>query len=342
MKTAVSREKGKIIVEDMQLPELKEGELLVKLRACGVCGSDLEKVYGDYGMSSKRVGHELAGEVMQSKSDKFAAGDRVFVHHHVPCYSCYYCLKGDHILCSEYQRSNVEPCGLSEYFIVPEWNVSKGGVIKLPDKMSFEEAALAEPLACCIKAINKLRVQPGDTAAVIGAGPAGIMNMMILKNGGAAEVFAIDISDYRINFAKRHVHAINAMKDDAARIIKNATNGRGVDIVVVATGNPKAIKQALDLVRKGGKIMIFGVPSKGTMLDYDANFLFANEIQLLTSGYCTETETHAALKLIESGKIDVKELITHRFPIAESQKAFDLAHSAENAMKVVITGSSTP
>lgn len=335
MKFAIAKN-GKITIEEMPMPEPKQGELLVKMRACGICGSDLEKVYGEYGMVSKRIGHELAGEVVESKNEKFATGDRVFVHHHVPCYSCYYCLKGDHILCSDYQRSNVEPCGLSEYFVVPEWNVSKGGVIRLPDKMSFEEAALAEPLACCIKAINKLRVQPGDTTAVIGAGPAGIMNIMILKNFGAAEVFAIDVSDYRINFAKRHVHAINSLKDDAARIVKNATNGRGVDIVVVATGSAKAIKQALELVRKGGKIMLFGVPSKGTMLDYDANHLFANEIHVLTSGYCTETETNAALKLIESGKIDVTGLITHRFPIEESQKAFELAHKGE-AMKIVIT-----
>src|SRR3989338_5333507 len=173
MKFAFSKEHGKIRIEEMQLPELKEGELLVKMRVCGVCGSDLEKVYGSYGMTSKRIGHEIAGEVVESKNDKFSVGDRVFVHHHVPCYSCYYCLKGDHVLCNDYQKSNVEPCGLSEYFVVPEWNASKGGVITLPGGMSFEAAALAEPLACCIKAINRLQIRAGDTAAVIGSGPAG-------------------------------------------------------------------------------------------------------------------------------------------------------------------------
>ncbi len=329
-----SVENGKVVVNEMPVPELKDGELLVKMRACGICGSDLEKVYGSYGMSSKRIGHEIAGEVVESRNSRFSEGDRVFVHHHVPCYSCYYCLKGDHVLCSAYQSSNIDPCGLSEYFVVPDWNVSKGGVITLPRGMSFESAALAEPLACCIRAINRLQIRAGDTAAVIGSGPAGLMSMMLLKNFGAAEVFATDVSDYRINFAKRHVHAVNAAR--ATDYIKRATDNRGVDSVVVATGNKSAINQALELVRKGGKIVIFGVPSKDTILDWDANFLFSREIQLFTSGYCTETETTAALKLIESKKIDVESLITHRLPLEQAQKAFDLAHSGE-AMKVMVT-----
>ena len=237
------------------------------------------------------------------------------------------------MLCKDYQRSNVEPCGLSEYFVVPEWNASKGGVIKLSDNMSFEKAALAEPLACCIKAINKLDVKNDDIAAVIGAGPAGIMNIMILKDLGA-EVFAIDVNEYRIDFAKRYAHVINSLKENVEKIIKSGTDDRGADIAIIATGNVNAVKQALGIVRKGGKILIFGVPSKGIKLDYDANYLFANEIQVLTSSYCTEKEINEALKIIESG-LDVSSLITHRFPIEESQKAFELAHVGEG-MKVMI------
>ncbi len=333
MKSVFSKEHGKISVEEMPVPEPMQGELLVRLRACGICGSDLEKVYGQYGMSSKRLGHELSGEVVKSENKSFKKGDRVFVHHHVPCYSCYYCKKGDHVLCKDYQRSNVEPCGLSEYFVVPEWNASKGGVIKLSDNMSFEKAALAEPLACCIKAINKLDVKNDDIAAVIGAGPAGIMNIMILKDLGA-EVFAIDVNEYRIDFAKRYAHVINSLKENVEKIIKSGTDDRGADIAIIATGNVNAVKQALGIVRKGGKILIFGVPSKGIKLDYDANYLFANEIQVLTSSYCTEKEINEALKIIESG-LDVSSLITHRFPIEESQKAFELAHVGEG-MKVMI------
>ncbi len=324
---------GKVVIEEMETPNLNKGEILIRMRACGVCGSDLEKVYGSYGMASKRIGHEIAGEVAETKSDKFAVGDRVFVHHHVPCYNCYYCKHGDYVLCTEYQKSNVEPCGLAEYIRVPEWNVSKGGVIKISD-ITFDEAALAEPLACCIKAVNKLGSV--ETAAVIGAGPAGLMNALLLHANGS-DIFLIDTNDFRLDFAQKYgLMGINA-KDDVANIVKDATEERGVDTVVVATGNIKALEQSLQIVRKGGKIIVFGVPAKGAMLNLDANYLFSNEIQLLTSGYCSELETNAALKLVEDKRIDVESLITHRFPLEKTLQAFELAHSG-NAMKVVVVG----
>ncbi|MBI2075971.1 MAG: alcohol dehydrogenase catalytic domain-containing protein [Candidatus Aenigmarchaeota archaeon] len=332
MKFASAKD-GKVVIENMETPQLNAGDILVKMRACGVCGSDLEKVYGSYGMASKKIGHEIAGEVAESKSDSFIKGDRVFVHHHVPCYDCYYCKHDDYVLCTEYQKSNVEPCGLAEYIRVPAWNVSKGGVIRIADAITYEEAALAEPLACCIKAVNKLGKT--ETAAVIGAGPAGLMNALLLKEH--AEVFLVDTNDFRLDFAQKYdLIGINA-KDDVAAIIKDSTEGRGVDAVIVATGNVKALELSLQVVRKGGKIMIFGVPSKGSLLDFDANYLFSNEIQLLTSGYCSELETKAALRIIENKTVDVESLITHRFPLDKAPEAFDIAHRGEG-MKVVVTG----
>lgn len=328
-----SAKDGKVVIENMETPQLNAGDILIRMRACGVCGSDLEKVYGSYGMASKKIGHEIAGEVTETKSD-FNVGDRVFVHHHVPCYSCYYCKHGDYTLCAEYQKSNVEPCGLADYIRVPAWNVSKGGVIRIADAVTYEEAALAEPLACCIKAVNK--IGKTETAAVIGAGPAGLMNALLLKANGS-EVFLADTNDFRLDFAQKYdLIGINA-KDDVANIIKDATEGRGVDAIVVATGNIKALELSLQVVRKGGKIMIFGVPSRGSLLNFDANYLFSNEIQLLTSGYCSEMETKAALKLIENKTIDVESLITHRFPLEKAAEAFETAHRGEG-MKVVMTG----
>ena len=331
MKFAVAKD-GKVAIEEMETPALSEGDILIRMRACGICGSDLEKVYGSYGMASKRIGHEIAGEVIETKSDKFAVGDKVFAHHHVPCYNCYYCNHGDYVLCTEYQKSNVEPCGLAEYIRVPAWNVSKGGVIKID--IGYEEAALAEPLACCIKTIDKLGKI--ETAAVIGAGPAGLMNALLLQTSGA-EVFLIDTNDFRLDFAQKYdMLGINA-KDDVAGIVKDATDARGVDATIVATGNLKALKLSLQLIRKGGKIMLFGVPAKGAMLNLDANYLFSNEIQLMTSSYCSELETNAALKMIEDKKIDVESLITHRLPLEKVAEAFELAHHGEG-MKVVVVG----
>lgn len=325
---------GKIIIESMDTPNLNDGDILVKMRACGVCGSDLEKVYGSYGMASKRIGHEIAGEVAETMNSKFGKGDRVFVHHHVPCYDCYYCKRGYNTLCEEYQKSNVYPCGLAEYIRVPEWNVNKGGVIKIPDKMSFESAALAEPLACALKAVNKLGHV--ETAAVIGAGPAGLMNALLLKERDA-KVFLIDTNDVRLKFSEKYgLAGINA-KEEVTEIIKNSTDDRGVDAVITATGNMKAMELSLQLVRKGGNMLIFGVPSKGSLLNFDANRLFSDEIQVLTSGYCSEKETNAALKLVEENRIDVASLITHRFPLEKTAEAFETAHKGEG-MKVVVTG----
>lgn len=325
----VSSKDGKINIETMETPKLNSGDILIKMRACSICGSDLEKVFcGGYG-KSMRLGHEISGEVVETENKKFAVGDRVYVHHHVPCYDCYYCNRGDYVLCNEYMKSNVEPCGLSEYIRVPEWNVDKGGVIKIPENMKFEEAALIEPLACCLKSVNKLDVKSG-TVCVIGCGPVGMFHIMLLKD--RAKVFAMDINDFRLDFAKRYANTTNN-----PQMIKEYTDGIGADFVIVATGNMKAIRQALEIARKGGKIMLFGVPPKGSIIDMDLNYLFFNELSILTSGYCSEIETNKALELIESKKVDVKPLITHRFPIERAAEAFELAHKGD-AMKIVITG----
>ncbi|HLD56968.1 MAG TPA: zinc-binding dehydrogenase [archaeon] len=335
MKVVLSKEQGKVVVEEMPIPEPKEGELLVRMKACGICGSDVEKVFGEYGMGSKKIGHEISGEVAKSKTKDFPVGDRVFVRQRVPCYKCHYCLHGNHTICDLFQKTNVDPCGLAEYFIVPKVNVENGGVVKLPNSVTFEEAAAAEPLSCCIRAVNKLDIKKGDSAVIIGAGPVGIMNALALKAAGAEKIFILDINDSRLEIAKKYGVPINSMKEDPEPIIKNSTK-IGVDVVIIATSVMKVFDQALKLVRRGGKIMLFGVPPKNSPVTFDANYLFANEITILSSGYSIRKEVETALNLISSGQVDMKSLITHKFKIEESQKAFDLAHKPENAMKIVI------
>ncbi|MFH0832429.1 MAG: alcohol dehydrogenase catalytic domain-containing protein [Candidatus Aenigmatarchaeota archaeon] len=325
----VSAKDGNVIIENMDMPKLNDGDILVKMKACSICGSDLEKLRGGYG-KSMRLGHEIAGEVVETRNQKFAKGDRVYVHHHVPCYECYYCKKEDYVLCDEYMKSNVEPCGLSEYIRVPKWNVDKDGVINIHG-LGYDEAALIEPFACCLKSVNKLKARKDDVGCVIGCGPVGMMHMMLLD---CKKIFAVDISDYRLNFAKKYAETIYA--DNVAETIKRHTNDIGADFVVVATGNVNAVKQAFEIVRKGGKIMIFGVPPKDAIIDLDLNRLFFNEVSILTSGYCSEVETNNILKMIEEKKINAKSLITHSFPLEKSAEAFELAKSG-NAMKIVIT-----
>lgn len=342
MKAIFVKGHSAVSVDEVQAPKMaSEGDVIVRMRACGLCGSDLEKIYGEYGMTSGRLGHEPAGEVIAAgKSvNGFSPGDRVFIHHHVACYSCHYCLHGDHTMCPAYQASNISPCGLAEQFLVPEWNVSRGGLIKLPDSVSFDEASLVEPLACCIRAWNKCNFQRGDDIAVLGAGPAGLMHVLLAQAFGAGKVFVLDINDFRLNYAKRYgVTTFNSMTEqDIASKIKAETGGRGVDICAVATGSTKALLQSFDMTRKGGKVMLFGVPPKGSQMSYDMSKLYSSEHSLIPSYAASEIETNQALKIIAEKRVDMASLITHRFDIKNAAEAVRCAHEAKDAMKVIVT-----
>jgi L-iditol 2-dehydrogenase len=342
MKAVFVRGHNAVSVDDVKLPEMASaGDVIVRMRACGLCGSDLEKIYGEYGMASGRLGHEPAGDVVAvGKSVKgFVPGDRVFVHHHVACYSCHYCTHGDHTMCPSYQTSNITPCGLAEQFLVPEWNVSRGGIIGLPGIVSYDEASLVEPLACCIRAWNKCNFRKDDDVAVVGAGPAGMMHVLLAQAHGARSVFVVDVNEFRLNFSKRYgVEAFNSNSDqDLTSKIKQATDGRGVDICILATGSMKAVMQSFELTRKGGNIMLFGVPPKGSLMSYDMSSLYSNEHSIIPSYAASEIETNEALKLIAEKRLDVASLITHRFDIIKSADAVKCAREAKDAMKVIVT-----
>jgi L-iditol 2-dehydrogenase len=339
---AVKVSNSTVVVEECVHPECKDGDVLVKMRTCGLCGSDLEKVYGKYSMSSGRVGHEPAGEVIEvgNKVKRIAKGDRVFVHHHVSCYSCWYCTHGDYTMCEMYQKSNIEPCGLSQEFLVPKWNVNRGGLLHLPDNISYDEAALIEPLACCIRAFNKSGIRHGDNVAIIGAGPTGVMHMLLSENAGANHLFVIDINDYRLKFTESYQNTFTFNPNTASNIverIKELSHGIGADLTIIATGNPLAVDQALSLTRRGGKILLFGVPPKDSMLKLDLSLIYSNELNVTSSYGCSEIETNQALSLISQKSIDVKPLITHRFRIEQSAEAFRCAKDANGVMKVIIT-----
>jgi len=341
MKTASIREPSVISVDETEKPTLEDGDILVQMNACGICGSDLEKVFGQYGQPSMRLGHEPAGVILDVGSDvtEFKKGDRVFTHHHVPCYDCHLCNHGNETMCSKYYETNLLPCGLSEEYVVPSWNVSHGGVLKISDSLSFEEAAMIEPLACCVRAWTKYHYQQGDSAAIFGVGPTGMMHVMLAQAKKFSKIFCFDVNDFRLDFAKKFniIESINSMDEDRKQKILDYTEGRGVDVAIVATSSLKALEDAIDIVRKGGAVIMFGVPSKGAKLDLDMNKIYSKEITLVTSYAASDKDTKEALELIESSQIDVKQLITHTYPITDSQKAFDHARSGDNAMKIIIT-----
>ena len=324
-------------ITDVGVPFPGRGELIVKMEACGLCGTDLEKMRGEYTASMPLIGHEAAGVVsaVGEEVPDFRVGDRVFPHHHVPCYECYTCKAGDDTMCDMYRKSNIHPGGFSEYFRVPEWNVAKGGVLPLPADVTFEQGALIEPVACCLRAIRRC-AKPGETVLVAGAGPVGLMHAILLEPM-QAKVIISDISEPRLEFAERMGLGLvlDASKDNVPARVRAETEGRGADLAMVASGSRAAIMQALGSVRRGGRVCLFGVPSRGSVLEYDVSELYNAGQQMVTSYGADDSDTKAALEVITSNH-KFERLVTHRFPLARFDEAVEAA-SGGRAVKVVVT-----
>jgi len=338
MKAAVVKDNSTIKITHIENPELGPNDILVQMSACGICGSDVEKVFGKYGQPSMKLGHEPAGTIIKigSQVENFTVGDRVFTHHHVACYSktCHECSHGNETMCEKYYQSNLNPCGLADEYVVPEWNVKHGGVLKIPDEMSFEEAAMIEPLACCLRAWKKFNYQKNDTAVILGVGPTGIMHALLARSVGFSKIFCSDLNDFRLDFAKKLGFEAVRSNESSEKILQSTIDG--VDVAIVATGNLNALDSAINLVRKGGTIVMFGVPSKDASIDINMSNVYSKEITITTTYAASDIDTKNALELIASGTIDVKSLITHKYTLEDSQKAFEHAKTGDNAMKIII------
>ena len=342
MKAAVVKSNSNIEIKNIEKPPVGPGDILVKMRACGICGSDVEKVFGKYGQPSMRLGHEPAGIITQvgSEISNFSIGDRVFTHHHVACYSddCHECSHGNETMCKRYYESNLEPCGLADEYVVPEWNVKHGGVLKIPDIMSFEEAAMIEPLACCARAWNKFSRKKNDSVAILGVGPTGIMHALLAKHYGCGKIFCLDLNEFRLDFAKKiETTTIHPGNTNALEQIKSETANQGVDVVIVATSSLNALKDAVSFVRKGGTIVMFGVPSKGANVELDMSEIYSKGITIVNSYAASDNDTKYAEMLISNREINVSQLITHKYNLEECQQAFVHAKSGDNAMKIIIS-----
>ena len=342
MKAAVVKSNSNIEIKNIENQSVGPGDILVKMRACGICGSDVEKVFGKYGQPSMRLGHEPAGIITQvgQEVSNFVVGDRVFTHHHVACYSddCHECSHSNETMCKKYYESNLEPCGLADEYIVPEWNVKHGGVIKIPDSMSFEEAAMIEPLACCIRAWNKFTYKNNDSVAILGVGPTGIMHALLAKLYGFEKIFCLDLNEFRLDFAKKfETTTINSGNTNALEQIKSETANQGVDVVIVATSSLNALKDAVSFVRKGGTIVMFGVPSKGANIELDMSEIYSKGLTIVNSYAASDFDTKEAVEKISNKQINVSQLITHKYNLEECQQAFVHAKSGDNAMKIIIS-----
>ena len=338
MKAAQLAGKGLVKLEDMPIPQIGPSDLLVSMKACGICGTDLEKVRGD-NITPPVLGHEVAGviERVGAKVVEFSIGERVAVHHHVSCGNCYYCKNGFDTLCDDYPKYNLDPCGFAESFRVPEALVKGGAVHRLSDSTSFEAGSQAEPIACCIRALNKVRVAPASTVAVFGVGPVGLSHLQLLKCFGVSRLFAVDVVKNRRDYSMKLGAEItfDPTTDDAPNAISLLTGGIGADLAIVATANLKALQAAIDTVRKGGTVLQFGAPTRGSLFTLDMAKMFLREIRFVSSYSTSETEVQMALELITSERIRPSEIITDRLPLSNVVDALALAERAD-AVKVLV------
>jgi len=338
MKVAMYYSQKDIRIEEMPTPKVGEDEVLVEMKACGICGSDLMGWYLE-SRAPLVLGHEPAGIIAKKGGivKGFDVGDRVFVHHHVACLTCHYCLHGDYTLCEQFHKTRIEPGGFAEYFKVPAPNLQID-TLKISENVSFEEATFIEPVACCVRALKKCNIQTGDSLAIIGTGTIGIIHIALSKIFGATKTIASDLIDYRLNVAKKFGAdtTVNPENEDFTAIVKAETGGRGVDIAVVTAPSLEAYKAGMSICRKGGKLCVFAPIQPEKYLQISPKELFFSEIQIIPSYSTSHLETRMALELIKSGRINVKDLITHRFRLVDAAKAFKTASESKESLKVII------
>jgi L-iditol 2-dehydrogenase len=328
-------------IVDLPIPEIGPGDLLVQMQVCGLCASDVMEWY----MKPRAPiypGHEPVGIIaaVGEGVQQFSIGQRVFMHHHVPCMVCHYCQRGSFSQCPTFRATRLYPGGLAEYIRVPALNVQLD-VLPLPDELSFEAATLIEPLACCVRGINRSDIQSGDSVLVLGAGSNGLMLAKLAQQRGAVRVIIVDPIAYR---RQRALDAgIDHVLDPGFEPVKllqriNAVNdGRKPDIVLVTPSSISAMRQGLELVDSGGTVLFFAPPPPTLTLPLAPNTLFFQEISLHSSYSAGPHETRLALDLLRTGRIRPEAVITHRFPLREATQAFKLVAKPGNALKVVIT-----
>jgi L-iditol 2-dehydrogenase len=329
---------GGVRMEDVPEPSPAEGEVLVKLKCCGVCGTDLEKVQG-VGITTKILGHEAVGEVVETGKGVtgISRGMRVFAHHHVPCLSCEVCKRGKTTYCAEFAKHNLVPCGLAERFIVPKFNVERGAVIELPEGLGYEEASFIEPLSCCILGMENARANGVHSAVIYGAGPVGLMIYKLLTHAGVEKVAVGDVSEYRNSFSRKVGCELvfNAANNEEKEKVIRGKMPDGPELVVVATASTAAFEDATRLAARGGRVLLFGAPKRGATGTIDLAHLFLNGTSVVTSYASSERETQAATKLLAEDALTVTDLITHRFPLSDAEQAFAAA-GQQQCMKALI------
>ena len=323
-------------VEEIPIPKAGEDEVLMKVMASGICGSDVMEWYR-VPKAPRVLGHEATGIITQAGANvkNVSVGDRVFVSHHVPCFNCRHCQRGNHTACHMLHTTNYYPGGFAQYVLVPKINVQYG-VYKLPEAISYEEGTFIEPLACVSRAQRLSQVKADDTVLIVGGGISGILHVQLAKFRGVENIIVSDINPYRLELAKKFGahHTVNAKENVPAKL-KELT-GHLADQVIVSTGAVSAAMTAMDSVENGGTILFFAVPDPSVKLQVPINQFWRNEITMRTSYGAAPNDIEDSLRTLATGEINVKDMISHRLPLTQAQEGFRLTAEASTSLKVIL------
>lgn len=328
-----------IRTEEKPCPQIGPGELLIKIRASGICGSDVMEWYRR-GKVPLVLGHEIAGEVAEVGAGVtgFKKGERVMAAHHVPCNECHFCRFGNHTVCETLRKTNFDPGGFSEFVRLTPAHVERG-TFKLPPEMSDEEATFIEPLGCVLRGQRRAGFKPGQTVLAIGSGITGLLHIQLARAMGAGKIFATDVTNYRLKAAKRFgaAHTFFA-KDFSPDRLRELNDGRLADFVIVCAGALFALKQGIDCVERGGAVLVFAPAEEGAVLPLPVNDFFWRRDVTVTSAYAASpADQMEAIALIGERKVDAAGMITHRFGLEETGKGFALVANGGESIKVIIT-----
>ena len=337
MRVAMYYNNRDVRLEELPIPAIGAGELLIRTRASGICGSDLMEWYR-IKKAPLVLGHEIAGEVVEvgeGVSD-FKVGDRVFSSHHVPCGRCRYCLAGHESVCDLLRTTHFDPGGFAEYIRVPRINVELG-TLRIPDALTFDEGSFIEPLACVVRAQRFARVAAEQTVLVIGSGISGLLHVQLAGARGAARVIATDVSDFRLKAAVQFgADATIHGAEDVPGRLRELNQGRLADCVIVCTGAMPAIQQAVKSVDRGGTLVFFAPTVAGVDVPIPLFDYWRDEISVMTSYAGSGDDLKTSLELIRDRRVRVGEMITHRLPLAEAGRGFQLAASGQDSIKVIL------
>src|SRR4030043_1044050 len=337
MRVAMYYTNRDVVLEEGRTPRIGPSELLVKVLASGICGSDVMEWYR-IKKAPRVLGHEIAGEIVEvgKGADPYKVGDRVFVSHHVPCNACQYCLNGFHTLCDTLRKTNFDPGGFSEYVRVPRINVDRG-IFVLPDEISFEDGVFIEPLACVLRGQRLAGFRAGQSVFVIGSGMSGILHIALARASGGGWVIASDIDEFRLKAAKQFgADAVIPAKEVNPSTIREINHGCLADLGIVCAGAVSAYIQALQSVDRGGKILSFAPLEPGLNFVFPFFDFWNDGITLLSTYGGSPFDIRMAIELIRAQRLPLQEMITHRLPLKDAGFGFQLVAEAKDSIKVII------